>query len=203
MVPSERQHGNVMGDNWRLEWGTAALVVFNAQRCGCWPVKADFKLASVSWKKTSYLPFALQLLKKYCLFNWMITSEPDGGFLLSVCSLYKLEEVICKFLFVYFIYVFIYLFCRNGAFLFSFRISLAFQQLRCLILSTSVSCLSERSHFIFFFKKSGSFYRTCRSDSVFFFAIKSCGASFVTTSCRCCVSVTAVLIEHVAHNDCS
>lgn len=74
-----------MGDNWRLEWGKAAPEVRNAQRCGCWPVSAHFKLASVSRKKLFTVYFAVA--EKYRSFNWVIKSQPDGSFIFSVLSI--------------------------------------------------------------------------------------------------------------------
>lgn len=84
IIPSEQLHGNVMGDNWRLEFETAAQEFLNTQRCGCWSVKADFKLASVSWKKLFTVYFAVT--GKYCLFNWLIKSHPDGSLISCLYS---------------------------------------------------------------------------------------------------------------------
>lgn len=83
IIPIEQLQGNVMVDNWRQEWEKAAQKVLNGQSYGCWSVKADFKLASVSWKKLFRV--FLAVAGKYYLFNWLITFQPDGS--LSVLSI--------------------------------------------------------------------------------------------------------------------
>ncbi len=84
IIPIEQLQGNVMVDNWRQKWEKAAQKVLNAQSYGCWPVKADFKLASVSWKKL--FTVFLAVAGKYYLFNWLITFQPDGSFIFCLFS---------------------------------------------------------------------------------------------------------------------
>lgn len=74
-----------MVDNWRQKWEKAAQKVLNAQNYGCWSVKADFKLASVSQKKLFTIFFAVA--GKYYLFNWLIKFQPDGTFIFCLFSL--------------------------------------------------------------------------------------------------------------------
>lgn len=119
-----------MGDNWRLEWGKAALEVLNAQRCGCWPVNAQFKLASVSWKKLFTVYFAVA--EEYCSFNWVIKSQPDGSFIFCLFFLLIGRGAQKRVSFL-----------KNGTFFFS---PSDFHLPSRPVLNTSVSCLSERCH---------------------------------------------------------
>lgn len=84
-IPSEQLQGNVMVDNWRQKWEKGVQKVLQAQSNDSWPVKADFKLASMSWKK--FFMFSFAFADKYYLFNWLLTFQPDGSFIFCLVSI--------------------------------------------------------------------------------------------------------------------
>lgn len=152
-------------------------------------------------KKKKLFTVYFAVAEKYCLFNWMIKSQPDGSFTFCLFSLLigrgELQKRICL---IFFSAKMELLFSVSGFHSPFSSWDVSFWA------HLSAACLKEAT---LLKKKNLVLYtRSAFLIPSFSFPSNPAGTSrhptralFVTTSCRCSANVIVVLIEHVAHDD--